>query len=261
MGSLTRAAIATLRESVGGSTVSVEVVSELLAMARACGSSPQLQQALGDASYPEAERQKLAGAVFHNASAKAKKLMDLAVSRSWSSPRDLLEGLEDLALRLAATADAKTDLAGELLAIDKVVRHEPEVQLALSSKRADTATKLTMVDSLFGSKVSAVTREIVRHLVAQPRGRRLTSSLPEAARTVCDQRGEGLAEVRVATPLSPAQRQEIQGLLTARFGRAHYLDEVVDSDIVGGIRIRVGDHVIDNTVATQLAEMRRRLAG
>lgn len=261
MGSLTRAALASLRDHAGTQSASVEVVSELLAIARACGQSPQLVQTLGNASFPPAERQKLAGSLFHGASSATKKLVDEAVSHSWSDPQDLLEGLEELAFRLAATADKKADVVGELLAVDKVVRAEADVQLALSSKRADHQTKMTMVDTLFGQRVSPVTREIVRHLVAQPRGRRLTEALPSAARVLCDQRGEGLAEIRVASPLSQAQHKDIQALLTARFGRPHYLDEVVDPEIVGGIRIRVGDHVIDNTVATQLAEMRRRLAG
>jgi F-type H+-transporting ATPase subunit delta len=69
-----------------------------------------------------------------------------------------------------------------------------------------------------------------------------------------------LAEVRVAHPLSPGHLATISTLLENQYGRRHYLDQVIDTDMVGGIRIRVGDHVIDQSVATQLADMRRQLA-
>ena len=36
---------------------------------------------------------------------------------------------------------------------------------------------------------------------------------------------------------------------------------VVDPEVIGGIRVEIGDDVIDGTVASRLDEARRRLAG
>jgi F-type H+-transporting ATPase subunit delta len=36
---------------------------------------------------------------------------------------------------------------------------------------------------------------------------------------------------------------------------------IVEPDVLGGVRVQIGDEVIDSTVATRLAEARRRLAG
>ncbi|WP_345711686.1 F0F1 ATP synthase subunit delta, partial [Kineococcus glutinatus] len=35
----------------------------------------------------------------------------------------------------------------------------------------------------------------------------------------------------------------------------------VDPDVLGGLRVKVGDEVIDGTISSRLAEARRRLAG
>ena len=40
-----------------------------------------------------------------------------------------------------------------------------------------------------------------------------------------------------------------------------HLNVVVDPDVIGGIRVEIGDDVIDGTVASRLDDARRKLAG
>ena len=40
-----------------------------------------------------------------------------------------------------------------------------------------------------------------------------------------------------------------------------HLHVVEDPDLIGGLRVEIGDDVIDGTVASQLDDARRRLAG
>ena len=257
MGSLTRAALQTLPSAVAGAKGAD--VSELFAIGRALHDSPALLRALGDDSADKKALTTLIDSVFGGVQAGTKKLIHQLVGNSWSTPADLLEGVEETAIRLAATT-ASGDIAGELLSVDRVIKAQPNVQLALSGKRAPAEAKRDMVVSLFGKKISAEALAIVLHLVIQPRNRRITESITRAAGIVCDQRGDGLAEVRVATAIGDQQVTTIATMLEAQYGRPHYIDQVIDPAMVGGIRIRVGDHVIDQSVATQLADMKRQLA-
>lgn len=257
MGSLTRAALQTLPKTVSGAKGAV--VAELFAIGRALHDQPALVRALGDDSADKKAKATLVDKAFGKGSAGTTSLLRELVGLAWSQPEDLLEGVEEAGIRLAAQV-AAGDVAGELLSVDRVIKAQPDVQLALSGKRAPAEAKLAMVNKLFGKKVSAETLAIVSHLVTQPRNRRITQSVIRAAGIVCDQRGEGLAEVRVAAPIGDAQLKTIATMLANKYGRPHYIDQVVDPEMVGGMRIRVGDHVIDQSVATQLADMRRQLA-
>lgn len=258
MGSLTRASLATLPATIAG--VKGASVVEVFQAGRALLGSPALTRALGDHSAPVTAKTAAVDQVFHALGKDTRALLHTLVGLTWSEPADVLEGIEEAGIRLAAVSAGSSDLAGELLSVDRIIKSQPDVQLALTGKRAPAAAKTAMVTALFGKKVSAEALAIITHLVAQPRNRRITQSIARAAETVCDQRGEGLAEVRVATALSPSHLSAVGAMLDKQYGRAHYLDQVIDPDMVGGIRIRVGDHVIDQSVATQLADMRRQLA-
>ena len=72
----------------------------------------------------------------------------------------------------------------------------------------------------------------------------------------------GCATIRQPTgePIT-VQHTAGQTMLSARYGRPHYLAQDIDDSVVGGARIRVGDNVIDGSIATRLSDLRNTLAG
>jgi F-type H+-transporting ATPase subunit delta len=49
--------------------------------------------------------------------------------------------------------------------------------------------------------------------------------------------------------------------LERQYGRPVHLNIVVDPDVIGGIRVEIGDDVIDGTVSSRLDDARRKIAG
>lgn len=70
-----------------------------------------------------------------------------------------------------------------------------------------------------------------------------------------------VATVTTAVPLSDVQRQRLGAVLAKLYGRQMHLNLDVDPAVLGGISVRVGDEVIDGTIADRLAEASRRMAG
>jgi hypothetical protein len=83
-------------------------------------------------------------------------------------------------------------------------------------------------------------------------------------RTSIDGRTAALAAVAVvrsAVDLTAAQRSRLAEALAASYGHRVHLNVVIDPSVLGGISVRIGDELIDGTVASQLATVRRKLAG
>ena len=74
-------------------------------------------------------------------------------------------------------------------------------------------------------------------------------------------RGRVLAEVTSAIALTTDQEQRLTTALTAIYKQEVQVQVVIDKRVIGGVAVRVGDEVIDGTVANRLAQVRRQLAG
>jgi F-type H+-transporting ATPase subunit delta len=262
MGAQTRQSLVAARSFlVGSAATSRELAMNLFAAALGLSSSPALRGALCDAVAEPVAKGALASKAFASLSADAKKLIGQLVSLRWSRPEDLQGALEDLGIRgLAGSAGQSTDLVGELLAISSVIHSDSELELTLGSKRVPAPHKTRLLSALLGTKVSVEALAIANHLVSDPRGRRSGAMLLFAAETVADHHGKGLAVVTVAKPLSSAQKSHVEGLLRQHYGKDHYLAEVHNPDVIGGLKIRVGNDVIDGSIQTRLQDLRTQLA-
>jgi F-type H+-transporting ATPase subunit delta len=72
---------------------------------------------------------------------------------------------------------------------------------------------------------------------------------------------QGVSEATVysAFPVDAAQLADIQGALEKRFGRKLKLQVQVDAELIGGVRVVVGDEVLDTSVKARLERMKSAL--
>jgi F-type H+-transporting ATPase subunit delta len=262
VGSATREAQGTIRAAVAGlTTADVATGEQLLNAGRIVGDSAPLLSALVDAMIEPSERVAIIDSLFASFSASARSLLATAVSAHWSSGSDLLAGIEEIGFRvLAKSAPASLSIEDELFAFGTAVNSNSELELAVSSKLGTSEAKSTLVGDLVDGKASEQTVAILEHLVSQPRGRRIGALLSDAATAVADERGFAIATVTTAAPLAQAQVARLSKALGANYGREIHINHVVDPSVVGGLRVQIGDDVIDGTISRRLTELRLQLA-
>jgi F-type H+-transporting ATPase subunit delta len=263
MGSATRKALAGTHATLRAlGRAELRVAEDLLSAGRVIGSSKQLRAALADGEADAAQKRTLVETVFGSklTSDAVTLLTDLTTNR-WSDSADLLEGIEDLGFQVAAESANDVAIDAELFTVQRAVASDSELELALGSKLSPTALKVQLVDRLLDGKASPQTVAIVSHLVQQPRGRRIGELLRHAAAVVAEQRGFEIATVTSATPLSDAQLERLVQGLEAQYGRTLRVNTIVDPAVIGGVRVQIGDDVIDGSVASRLSSLRQKLAG
>lgn len=263
MGSATTQAVAATTAALDEMPLSdLGVARELFAVARSLGDSPQLSGALADSAAAPAARAKVVADVFGAAvSAPTVRLVTTAAEQPWSTASDLVDGIEELAVRAAAKASPTADVEAELFAFSRTVAANPALELALGSRMGDASAKGDLVTTLLNGRASEATIVIAASLVRQPRERRVRELLSRGMRLAAAQRGRTVATVYTAVELSDAQRERLAAALGAKYDTQVSLNTVVDPTIVGGLRVQIADDVIDGTVATRLGELRQRLAG
>ena len=265
MGSATRNATnvahVALKKTLPASLATAEA---LFGASAVIGASSQLRSTLSNPAIEVSAKQGLVAQVFGKGFDKsAAMLLGVAIEQRWSSEGDLVAGIEDLALRSAASS-VKTagSIESELFSFARAVSSDAELELALGSKLGNPDAKAALARNLLTkAKALPATVVIVSSLVRSPRGRRIGALLTSAADIVADQGGCLVATVTSAQPLAPGQLNTVSAIIALRYGRKAVLNTLVDPGSLGGVRIQVGNDVIDGSIATLLEDLRLQLAG
>lgn len=262
MGSATTQALAASTAALAQAKgVTLGTAGELFTAARLVGESGQLSGALADPAAPAALRGQVVSTVFAEFSDVTRQVLATVVAQRWSDADGLVDGIEELAVRAAAIAKPKDDIAGNLFAFGRIVAANPELELALGSRLGDGSAKGALVEKLMGGTADAATTLIVSSLVRQPRGRRVRQLLSRATKIVAAQSGRIVATVHTASALSAAQRTRLGAALSERYDGEISINEVIDPTVVGGLRVQIADDVIDGSISARLADLRQKLAG
>ena len=263
MGSASRQALAAAEQTLATTSgVTLAAGEQLLAAGRAIEGSAQLRGLLADPALESAEKAGLVSTIFGAFDATATSLLLSIVESRWSDADELLDGIEQIGIRAIADASgASAAIDTELFEFSRAVSSNADLELALADKLGDPAAKAVLVDTLLAKKATPATTAIVRHLVQSPRGRRIGALLAGAASIVADAGGRLIATVTTAVVLSPAQQKRLVGALAVRYGKEPRLNIVLDPSVIGGLRVQLGDEVVDGTVAARLTDLRLQLAG
>jgi F-type H+-transporting ATPase subunit delta len=266
-----REARVTARESLTALTDSTPVdaralADELAAVTALLDREVPLRRVLADPSQDGERKAGLVGRVLGGqVGGEAVDLVSGMVRSRWSSARDLVDAIEELAdsadLIAAERRGELEDTEDELFRFSRTVAGSPELRAALSSQTAATAAKTRLLHTLLGGRVKLATERLVTRLVIHPRGRSLEAGLEALSKLAAERRNRSVAVVTTAVPLSDRQKHRLQAVLARLYGREVHLNLDVDPEIVGGVTVRIGDEVINGSVADRLGEAERRLAG
>jgi F-type H+-transporting ATPase subunit delta len=269
--SATRQSNAAARERLEALTdnTSVDLVAlggDLLAVTGVLDREVGLRRTLTDPATEGQRKADLVTALFGGKiGAEALDLVSGMVRSRWATSRDLVDAIEQLASLTeiigADRAGALDEVEDELFRFGRVVAGSPALRSALTDGAADSAAKGELVRRLLDGKARPQTVQLVTALVTQPRGRSLEGGLEEYSRLAAGRRGRVVALVTVATPLSDAQRERLAASLARLAGRQVHLNIDVDPAVLGGVRVQIGDEVIEGTIASRMDGARQGLAG
>jgi F-type H+-transporting ATPase subunit delta len=236
---------------------------ELFGVAAVFRGEPALRRIATDASIDASAKADLAGNVFGNAVGDtALGLVKAAVQHRWTAPRDLADVIEELGV-LASVRSAGDDaklISDELFEVRRVVDEAPGLRTALSDPSRSAADKAALLHSLFDAKLLAATMLLVEQAAAGAHGA-IDGALEGYQHTAAHARGEKIATVHTARELSDSDRARLAEALGTQYDTAVHLQVVVDPEVVGGLRVEIGDDVIDGAVASKLEDAQRGLAG
>ncbi|MFQ1001480.1 F0F1 ATP synthase subunit delta [Modestobacter sp. SSW1-42] len=242
------------------------LADELYAVAHLLDGQPSLRRALSDASSRPEDRAGLARRLLSaQVGVDTVAVVETVARQRWSRPLDLVEATETLAIEAALdAADARGELDSvedELFRFSRIVAADADLARILGNRSAPREGKTALLDRLLTGKVSPVTERLVRNSLTSSHVHNAENEIERLSTAAARRRGQSVAHVVSAVPLTAAQEQRLTATLGRLYGRTMGLQVQVDPTVLGGLVIRVDDEVIDGSIAHRLDEAGRRLAG
>jgi len=259
--------LAVLTDELGGpagdATVAATLADDLFSVAHTLRTEGSLRRFVTDGSVPAQAKQGLVGEVLAGKIGEAALgIVSTAVGRRWTATRDLADSLEHLSV-VAAVKSAGSDtarLSDELFTVASTITATPSLRDALSDPVRSTADKSQLVQALLAGRALPATVTLVQQALSGSY-RTVSAALDDYQKTVAEVHGQSVATVRVARELTEADARRLEQALSSQYGRPIHLNLVVDPAVLGGIRVEIGDDVIDGTVSSRLDDARRHIAG
>lgn len=226
--------------------------------------SGSLRRALTDPARAGADKAALVRQLFAAADKRTVDILEQLAARRWSKEGDLGDAVEYLgveALLIAAeNAQQMQTVADQIFQFDREVHRYRDLRIALADRELPATQRTAVIEKLIGKRAHPIALELAKRAVAHPRGRSLTASLVLIGDLAAARRDRKVATVTSAAALSDAQRDRIKSLLNEIYGFEVQLNVTVEPEVLGGMRIQIGDEVFDATVLSRLSEARRSFA-
>jgi F-type H+-transporting ATPase subunit delta len=261
--------LARLTEQLGSAIESgadaARIADDLFAVSALLRKEPSLRRVATDLSLqPAAKSDFVRGLLGEQLGGASMDLVASAVAQRWAATRDLADALEELgviAVVKGADREGQADaLEDQLFGFGRLVSENPELRDALSDPARSAEDKHTLLAGLLEGRATGATIRLAKQAVVSSH-RTVNVAVEHYQKVAANNRNRLVATVRVANELADADRQRLQGALARQYDRPVHLNVVVDPEVVGGVKVEIGDDVIDGTVASRLDDARRRLAG
>ena len=158
---------------------------------------------------------------------------------------------DELTSRLETTED-------DLKRLTDIVEAEPRVVPFLDHPLIALDEKERVLDEAVESDL---TRRLLRAIIGLRKSRRMRDVYDTFADIVRHELEMADVEVRVPHPLSPDMQALLHQAIEAWVKQRIRLTVVVDESVIGGVRVQVNGKVVDNTLKSQLDDIREKLLG
>ncbi len=163
---------------------------------------------------------------------------------------------------LASERGVLDQVIAEVSALGVLLAQDADLARLVSNPFTDAAKVAPALNSALAAQgISDLVRNFVNVAVTNRRLRDLPKLAAGFARYVAGRRGEVVAEVTSAQPLTDSQRQALYARLTESGYGAARLQETVDPSLLGGLILKVGPKLYDTSLKSRLNRLNYSLKG
>jgi F-type H+-transporting ATPase subunit delta len=153
------------------------------------------------------------------------------------------------------------ETVSELRLVKNVLDTNVDLRKVLSHPKVSKSQKKDLIKESIGTELSQPVMNTVYLMVDRNRYTYISEMAAQFIELANEAQGIADATVYSVRPLTDAEIQKLEQTFAARVGKkALRINNIVDSSLVGGIKIRIGNRIFDGSISGKLNRMERQLA-
>jgi F-type H+-transporting ATPase subunit delta len=162
-------------------------------------------------------------------------------------------------LNIAKETQALGVIEEELRVVKEVVQYNPELKAILNSSKLSIVKKKEIIKTAFAS-VNVNVLNTLLILIDRHREDQIIDLANEFLELANEEMGVAEAEVYSTRELTDAEREAISSVFAAKIGKKSLkIENIVDTNLLGGIRLRIGNRIYDGSLRGKLDRLERKL--
>jgi F-type H+-transporting ATPase subunit delta len=147
----------------------------------------------------------------------------------------------------------------ELRVVKEVIQYNNELKAVLKSSKLPLAKKKEILRTAFASLNSYVVNTLLI-LIDRHREDEIIEVANQFFELANDEKGLAEADVYSTRELSEAEREAISAVFAPKVGKKSLrIENIVDSELLGGVKLRIGNRIYDGSLRGKLNRLERKL--
>ena len=148
-----------------------------------------------------------------------------------------------------------TDTIKRLDILLNIYTSSPEFRLFLQSRRISPAEKMKILKKVFMDILSDLELELLNHLLEEGHIQLLVAVIKKFGFITQSVKTSLKVSISTAEQMNPEELSNIVRIIEQKLGKKVDAEALVDPEILGGVKFRIGNTIVDGSIATRLQKL------
>lgn len=162
-------------------------------------------------------------------------------------------------LELAKESEVLDEIADQMAQVAHLAQQQPDLVRLISTKTISTAQRTQIIENVFKGQVHDLLHRFFQVVNNKNRLDHLQGIAAALANLVDQDRGTVRVDAFVANELDKDRAEQVARRIGQIVNGQVELSQHVQPDLIGGLKVQIGDRMIDGSVAAQLRSIERKI--
>ncbi len=164
-------------------------------------------------------------------------------------------------VEIISSSDENAKIEEEFLQVLQALNGNSEALDVFRNFGIPADKKIEAISNIFSSRVTSMTLDLVTLTISQGFADNLSEIEQQVSNYIAEKRGAALAKVVSAVELNESTQKSLKAALKNKLGRDVELSLKVDTSVIGGIKVSIGERTFDGLLSSKFSDIKTVLEG